>query len=193
MRFSIGKRLTLIPNKIVPVRGDGIHLVLKEQWQERGREVHGEDLVCGSGMLGQGEDGRNADSQVESTHVVDSCVLNQLPDLLGLQMLELVVVGSPKVGDEAPVVVRNDDGAFSSCDGGFDAVFGPHAAEVAARGNELGCIGVGADTAGVDDRFRGEDVLEWGVSTWYGLGPMLAYLCAAGSVLGGSTGDISGR
>jgi len=67
-------------------------------------------VLCG-GLLSKRLDGWHADSQVEATDVEDLCVLDLLPDVLLLQVLDLVVVGSRKICAKRAVVASDDDTA----------------------------------------------------------------------------------
>ena len=68
-------------------------------------------LVIGGSLLSKRLDGWYADSQVEATNVVNLGVLDLLPDVVLLQMLDLVVVGSSEVGAHGAVVASDDNTA----------------------------------------------------------------------------------
>lgn len=97
--------------------------------------------------------------------------LDQLPDVLPLQVLEVVVVGSTQVGAETAVVAGDDDTAASSGNLGVDAVLDAEA-DLLDGVAEGGGVLVVANTAEVDDAVGGQDVLG-----------------TAGGVLGGTTSN----
>jgi hypothetical protein len=66
-------------------------------------------LVLCRGLLAKSDDSGHADSQVVSTDVVDLGLLNQRPDLGLLEVLNLVLVGSSKVGAHAAVVASDNN------------------------------------------------------------------------------------
>lgn len=71
-------------------------------------------FVLGGSLLSQCLDGWYADGQVEATDVEDLGVLNLLPDVLLLQVVDLVVVGSSEVGAHGAVVAGNDNTTATS-------------------------------------------------------------------------------
>lgn len=113
-------------------------------------------------------------SEVVATDVVVLGALDQLPDVLSLQVLEVVVVGSTQVGAETAVVAGDDDTAASGGHLGVDAVLDAEA-DLLDGVAEGGGVLVVANTAEVDDAVGGQDVLG-----------------TAGGVLGGTTGNQLG-
>lgn len=93
-----------------------------------------------------------------STDVEELGALDELPDLLALEVLEVVVVGGAEVGAQAAVVARDDDAALARLDLGVDAVLDAEAGllDGVAQG---GGVLVVADAAQVDDRVGRQDVL----------------------------------
>lgn len=112
-------------------------------------------------MLTEGEDGGDADSQVEATDVEGLCVLNEAPDLGGLEVLELVVVGGTEIGDHGAVVASDGDSATTGGVGLVNSVLGADTGLGAAGLDELIGSSVLTNTSDVDHGLGGEDVL-WG-------------------------------
>lgn len=110
-------------------------------------------------MLSKSQDGWNTNSQVVSPNVENIGVLNEGPDLLGLEMLKLVVVGGTKVSDHGSIVTSDDDSALSGGDSLLDTVLGMDTAPNATGLGELVGIGVFANTTDVDSGFWWEDIL----------------------------------
>lgn len=115
-------------------------------------------LVLSSSLLSKSLDSRHTDGQVESTNVVDLSILDLLPDVVLLQVLELVVVGSSKICAERAVVASDDDTTATS--GGLLVV------EVLSLDTSLLAdvleglaVLVLADAANVEDGLGGQDVL----------------------------------
>lgn len=115
-------------------------------------------LVLSSSLLSKGLNGRHTDSQVETTNVVDLGILDLLPDVVLLQMLKLVVVGSGKICAERAVVASDDDTTATS--GGLLVVevLGLDTGLLADVLEGLAVL-VLADAANVEDRLGGQDVL----------------------------------
>jgi hypothetical protein len=111
---------------------------------------------------------------VISADVEELGALDQLPDLLALQVLEVVVVGGTQVGAQTPAVAGDDDAALAGLDLGVDAVLDAEAGLLDGVA-EGGGVLVIADAAEVDDRVGRQDVLG-----------------AAGRVLGRAAGDELG-
>lgn len=180
VRVGVGHCLRLVAHDVVPVRGRLVEGVLEELGDEGGVEGEGEDLVATSmsiqssfrsspwegdrwtdlvllrGLLGQGQHGRHADRQMVSADKVVLAVLHNVPVLL--QMLNLVVVCSGKVGAHAAVVARDDNTAAA---GGLlvvDPVSDGEAGLLVGLLQDVGIL-VLADAAEVDDGIGGEQVL----------------------------------
>lgn len=111
---------------------------------------------------------------MEATNVVNLGVLDLLPDVVLLQVLQLVVVGGSKVCAERAVVASDDDTTASS--GGLLVVevLGLHTSLLADVLEGLAVL-VLANTANVEDRLGGQDVRG-----------------TAGGVLRSTTGDEHG-
>ena len=153
-------------------------------------------LVGLGGVLSESKDGRNADGQVVTTNVEGLRVLNEAPDLLGLEMLELVVVGGTELGDHGAVMASDDNSAAASGGGLINSVLGANTTLGAASLDELVGGGVLADTSNVDYGLGGKDVLRAGncqlsaipkVSPWKD-----PHLSTASGVLGSTTGNVLG-
>lgn len=97
-------------------------------------------------------------SEVEATDVVHLGVLDELPDLGLLQVVQVVVVGSTEVGAQASVVASDDGTAAASLLLGVDAVLDTEASGLDGV-VEDGRVLVVAGTADVDDAVGREDVL----------------------------------
>lgn len=173
--LRVCESLGLVTDEVVKVWDNLIHGILEELAKERSGEIHGKDLVCGSSMLSKSQDGRNTNSQAVSFNVENICVLNESPDLLGLEMLKLVVVCGTKVSDHGSIVTGNDDSTFSGGDGLLDAVLGTDTALNATGLDELVGVGVLANTADVDGRFWWENILS-----------------STASVLSSTSGNVAG-
>jgi hypothetical protein len=111
---------------------------------------------------------------VEATDVVHLGVLDELPDLGLLQVIQVVVVGSTEVGAQASVVASDDSTAAASLLLGVDAVLDAEASGLDGV-VEDGRVLVVAGTADVDDAVGREDVLG-----------------TSGAVLGSTAGDELG-
>lgn len=115
-------------------------------------------LVLGSGLLSQREDGGHADSQMVATDIVELGVLNKLPDLRLLQVVQLVEVGSSQVGAQRAVVSSDDDTAAA---GGGLLVVAVLGADTGLSGDVLEDLPVLvlSDAANVDGGVGGQNVL----------------------------------
>lgn len=174
VRLGVGGGLGLVADDVVPVRGAGVERVLEELADEGGRQRQDEGLVAGGRLLAQLLDGGRADGEVVAADVVRLGVLDQLPDLGGLEVLDVVVVGGGEVGAHAPVVACDDDGAAAGGLLGVDAVL--HAETGLLDGVvQDGGVLVVADAAQEDDAVGRQHVLR-----------------SAGGVLGGAAGDELG-
>ena len=155
-----------------------VHGVLEKLAEEGSGKVHGKDLpkfslvgvlpgntrgrfypVFGSSMLSKSQDSWNTNSQVVSSNVENIGVLNESPDLLGLEMHKLVVIGGTEISDHGSIMTGDDDSTFSSGDGLLDAVLGLDTALNATGLDELVGVGVLADTPDVDGGFWWENIL----------------------------------
>jgi hypothetical protein len=114
-------------------------------------------VVCGS-LFSKSQNSRHRDSQVVSTDVVDLGLLNKSPDMGLLKVLNLVFVGSSKVGDHATVVASDDNTTFSGGLDLVDAVFSVDTGLFAGLFKDVGVL-VFADAANVHDGVFGEHVL----------------------------------
>jgi hypothetical protein len=112
--------------------------------------------------------------KVVSTDVVELSRLDQLPDVITLQVLEIVVVRSTEIGAQTAVVASNDDTTLAGGNLGVDTVLDAEADLLDGVLQDGGVLVI-TDTAQVDDGVGGQDVLG-----------------AAGRVLGGTTGDELG-
>jgi hypothetical protein len=95
---------------------------------------------------------------VVSTNIVELSLLDEGPDVRLLQVVDLVLVRSSKVGAHAAVVASNDHTALAGGLFVVDAVLGVNAGLFAGLLKEVGIL-VTADTANVESRVFGEDVL----------------------------------
>lgn len=111
---------------------------------------------------------------MEATDVVDLGVLDKAPDLGLLQVVEAVVVGSTKIGNQRAVVAGDDGTAAPGLLVGVDAVLNAQTSGLDGI-VENGRVLVVAGAAEVDDAVGGQDVLR-----------------ATGGVLGGTTSDELG-
>lgn len=114
-------------------------------------------LVLGSSLLSQCLDSRHADGQVEAADVEDLGILDLLPDVVLLQMVDLVVVRSSEVGAHGAVVASDDNTAATSRS--------LLVVEVLSLDTSIGrdlleslAVLVLANASDVDDRFGLEDV-----------------------------------
>ncbi|KAJ6446362.1 telomerase activating protein Est1 [Purpureocillium lavendulum] len=97
-------------------------------------------------------------SEVEATNVVDLGVLDELPDLRLLQVVDVIVVGSAQVGAQAAVVAGDDDAAAASLLLGVDAVLDAQTSGLDSIVQD-GRVLVVTSTAQIDDAVGGQDVL----------------------------------
>lgn len=172
--LGVCQSLALVTDDNIPVWGALVKGVLEELADEWGGEGDDEGLVVLGGLLGDGLDGLRADGEVVTADVDGLGLLNQAPDLGLLQVVNLVVVSSGEVGAHATVVTSDDDTATSSWVVSIDAVLNTEAGLLVGLLESSGVLVV-TDTANVDNRLLGEDVL-----------------CATGSVLGCATSDELG-
>lgn len=170
---GIGLGLTLVTKDNIQVGHDIIKNLGEELGDEGSREVHGEDLVLGGSVLGDLENALRGDGQEETLDVVDLGVLDQVPGLLGLDVLNSQLLGSRQLGDQGAVVARDQGGAGAGGDIAGDVdVLGGETVGGGGR-NQLGTEVVVGGSTDVDDGLGGQ-----------------AALGTAGSVLGGTTGDV---
>lgn len=114
-------------------------------------------LVLSSSLFSEGFDGRHADSQVEASDVVDLGVLHLLPDVVLLQVLKLVVVGSSKICAHRTVVTGDDDTTATSGGLLIVEVLSLDTSLLADVLKSLAVL-VLANTANVEDRLGGQNV-----------------------------------
>lgn len=81
-------------------------------------------LVLGSSLLTESLDGRDTDSQVVATDVVELSLLDERPDVGRLQVIKLVLVGGSEVSAHAAVVAGDDNTTLAGRDVLIDAVLG---------------------------------------------------------------------
>lgn len=194
MRLSVGSGLGLVTNDVVPVGGAGINNLLEELGNERGGKGQNEGFVVLSGLLSKLHDGRRADcdevlahilyrvsrkiesltSEVEATNVVDLSILNELPDLGLLQVVDIVVVGGTEISAQASVVASNDNTASASLLLGVDSVLNTETSSLDGI-VEDGRVLIVTSTTEVDNAVGRENVLG-----------------ASGRVLGSTTGNELG-
>lgn len=155
--LGVGESLRLVSNEEIGVWEDRVQLILEELWDEWSGKVDGEDLVLLGSVLTEGEDGWHTDGQMVTSDVVDLSSLNERPDLWGLQVLKLVVVGSAEVGDEGTVDTSDDGSALSGSNLLVDSVGGLDTLSLVALAEDLGVLII-TDTADVDDRLWWENV-----------------------------------
>lgn len=158
MALGVSLCFCLVSDEVVPVRCALVKRVLEELANEGSTQTHDEDLVVGSGFLREGKDGGHANSQVEASDVVVLSGLDEGPDLLRLEMVELVVVCGGQVGAKRSVVASDDNTASSSGVLFVDTVFGPEAGLLAGVAQSIGVL-VLANTTNVQDGVGREYVL----------------------------------
>jgi hypothetical protein len=188
VRLGEGSGLGLVADKDVDVGEDLVERVLEELGDEGSGQVEDEGLHCvswknsfcrscvaylvlSSSLLGESLDSGYADSQMETTNVVDLGVLDLLPDVLLFQVLKLVVVGGSEVGAERTVVASDDDATATSRGLLVVEVLGLDTSLLADVLEGLAVL-VLTNAANVQDGLGGQDVLG-----------------AAGGVLRSTTGD----
>lgn len=154
----VGESLTLVAAGVVGVRQNAVQLVLEELGDEGSREVEHKDLVLGGSLLGESQDGGNADSQVVATDVEDLSLLDEGPDVGLLQVLDLVLIGSSEVSAHAAVVAGDDDTALAGGLHIVDTVLGVNASLLTGLLQDLGIL-ILTDAANVDDGVVREQVL----------------------------------
>ena len=111
---------------------------------------------------------------METAHVKHIGLLNELPHVSALQVVEVIGVCGSKVCAQATVMASDDGGAAARREGVIDAILD---AQVSVGNGTAQCVGVAvvADAAKVDDAVGREEVL-----------------CAAGGVLCGAAGNELG-
>ena len=110
-------------------------------------------------MLSKSQNGWNTNSQVVSSNVEGIGIFNESPDLLGFEMLKLVVVGGTEVSDHGSVVAGDDNSTLPGGNRLFDTVLGTDTALNATGLDELVGVGVLADTTDVDSGFWWKNIL----------------------------------
>lgn len=116
-------------------------------------------LVLRCRLLCQSQDGRHADGQVVSTHIVELGVLHLFPDLRLLQMLQLVLVRGSQICTQRAIVARDDDAAATRRSFLVISVFGLDSGLLADVFEER-TVFVAANAADVNGGIRRKDVLE---------------------------------
>jgi len=112
-----------------------------------------------------------AHSEVVATDVEELCTLNKLPDLLALQMLKVVVVGSAQLSDHASVMASDDNTTATGRLLCINTVLNVHTGLLDCLVKRLGILIV-TNTTEEDDAILWEKVL-----------------CATGGVLGSAAGN----
>ena len=155
---SVRLGLTLVANNVIPVRGRGVKGVLEELGNEGGGQRQDKGLVAAGSLLAQLHNGGRANGEVVATDIIGLGVLDELPHLGALEMLDVVVVGSTELSYHAAVVASDDDTTPTGGDLGVDTVLD---AETSLLDGVLedGGILVVTDTTEVDDAVGGQDVL----------------------------------
>lgn len=116
------------------------------------------NLVLSGSLFAKGLDSRNTDSQVVATDVVELSLLDNGPDVGLLQVLNLVLVGSSKVGAHAAVVAGDNNTTLASGLGLIDTVLGVDTSLLASLLQDVTVL-VLTNAANVDDRVVGKHVL----------------------------------
>lgn len=152
-------------------------------------------LVLSGSLLTKRDDGGHADSQVVATDVVDLGLLDQRPDLGLLEVLNLVLVGSSKVGAHAAVVASDDNTTLTGGLSLIDTVLGVDTGLLASLLEDVTVL-VLTDTTDVDNGLLREHVL---ITLSIPILSILeikrafnTYLSTTSGVLGGTTGDQLG-
>lgn len=174
VRLGISGSLGLVADHVVPVLGGLVKGFFEELGNERGGKVDNEDLVVGGSLLPKGEDGIGANGEVVTTNVVELSTLDELPDVLSLQVLQVVMVGGTEIRAQASVVAGNDHTASTGGDLGVDSVLDSKT-NLLDGITEGGGVLVVTDTTKVHDAVLGQDVLS-----------------TAGGVLSGTTSNQLG-
>lgn len=116
------------------------------------------NLVLRGRLLAEGLDSGNTDSQVVATDIVELGLLDNVPDVGLLQVLNLVLVRSSKVGAHAAVVASDNNTALASRLSLIDTVLGVDTGLLASLLQDVAEL-VLANAADVDDRVVGKHVL----------------------------------
>ena len=116
-------------------------------------------LVLGSGLLAESLDGRDTDSQVVTTDVVELSLLDERPDVGRLQVLNLVLVGGSEVSAHAAVVASDDNTALAGGLSLINTVLSVDTSLLAGLLEDVTEL-VLADAADVDNGLLREHVLE---------------------------------
>lgn len=96
--------------------------------------------------------------EVEATDIVEIGILDELPDLGLLQMVEAIAVGSTKVGNETTVVASDDRTTTTSLVLSVDTILNAQASLFDGVMQD-GSVLVVADAAEVDDAVGRQEVL----------------------------------
>ena len=117
------------------------------------------DLILRGSLLTKSLDGRNADSQVVATNIVELGLLNKGPDVRLLQVLNLVLIGGSKVSAHAAVVASDDNTTLAGGLRLIHPILGVNASLLAGLLEDLSVL-VLANATNVDNRLLGEHVLQ---------------------------------
>lgn len=110
-------------------------------------------------MLTKGQDGRDANSEMVTSDVVNLGILDELPDLRGLEVLKLVVVGGSKLGDHRAVMASDNNGAAASRVVRLNTIFSANTALGLASVTELVRGSILPNATDVDGGLGRKDVL----------------------------------
>jgi hypothetical protein len=177
--LRVGDGLSLVTECVVSVGKNTVQLLLEELSNERRgkrqheglvdkhirmklntlHEKHITYLVLRRGLLTKSDDGGNADSQVVSTNVVELGLLNQRPDFGLLEVLNLVLVGSSKVGTHAAIVASDDNTTLAGRLGFINTVLGVDTGLLTGLLEDVTVL-VLANAANVDNGLLGKHVLK---------------------------------
>lgn len=186
---SIGSGFALVTDQNVNMGQELFKLNLEELGDKGGRQVEGDDLALGGGVLGDFE--RTLDAVGEKV-AFDVKVLGAVDERGDLGLGEVgrgELLGGTEGGAEGTVVAGKNDGTGARLGGGR--------LDLVGRDDALGFVGllegvfevVVADGADVGDRLGGVDVLcrvsAAGVKSF-----SWTYRGGTGGVLGGTTGDV---
>ena len=110
-------------------------------------------------MLRQGKNCWNAHSQVKTADIEKISVFYQLPNIRGLEMLQLVVIGGCEIGDHGPVMASDHDTTAPRRVVLVDPVLGTDSLMGAACFDELSGRRIFSDAPNINGRSRREHVL----------------------------------
>ena len=158
MTLSIGQRLRLITNNVIPVRCARIQRIFEELGNEWRRKGENENLVVLRCLFRKSLNGGWAHSKMIPANKIIISPLNQLPHLRALQMLQIIMIRRSQIGTHGPIMACNHHTASSSLLLLVHTVFDSQALGLDSVVQDGG-IFIVANTAQEDGGVRREEIL----------------------------------